>query len=429
MAPDMYLKRNSKMPQDFTAITQDSQFPPLLDAISRQDSIALDTEADSQHHYQERLCLIQITADGGHWIIDPLAGLDLAPLFTALAGHELLIHGSDYDLRLLFRTFGFQPDRVFDTMLAAQLIGREAIGLAALVEEFCGVVLDKHGQRADWSLRPIAPDLLVYAADDTRYLHTVAASVHQLLEEKGRLEWHRESCERVMAAAFEPRRDRPEPWRIKGALRIHGRAAALLRELWLWRDEQARLSDRPHFKIVNNDLLLKYAQWIEDKPEAALGEAPELPAWLRGSRRQSFLEALERGFSLGPTHWPARPKIARGERMARIDEDLLKCAIKMRDEVAAGLEISPGVIGARDALKAIIRNHPLTPEAYAECSGLMRWQDGLLADRLLDLIQHPETALAESSETKAPVIESPAEAPAALDPMRPFTREELGIWD
>lgn len=384
------------MPQDFTLITHQDQLPPLLDAIERQDIIALDTEADSQHHYAERLCLIQITADDSHWIVDPLADLDLTPLFEALTGHELLIHGSDYDLRLLCRTYDFKPDRVFDTMLGAQLLGRPAFGLAALVEEFCGVVLDKSGQRADWTLRPIAPDLLTYAADDTRYLHRVAASVRNLLAGKGRLDWHRESCERVMAAAFEPREKRSDPWRIKGARHIHGRAAAILRELWRWRDEEARRTDRPHFKVVNNDLLMRYAQWIEDKPTSPLEEAPELPVWLRGSRRQSFQEALERGFALGPTHWPTRPKASRGERMARTDEDLLKRVLKARDEVAAGLELSPGVIGARDPLKAIVRRHPLTREAFAECSPLMHWQNLLLAEPLGDLIRQDQEAPAEA---------------------------------
>ena len=169
--------RRLTTPASYTFVDNASGLRPLLDDVESADDVALDTEADSLHHYQEKICLIQLSVDGRHWIVDPLAGLDLTPLLALLEGRELLIHGCDYDLRLLFRSYQMRPSRVFDTMLAAQLLGREQIGLAALVETACGVALSKHGQRADWSRRPLTENLLDYAKDDTRYLHPLAAAL------------------------------------------------------------------------------------------------------------------------------------------------------------------------------------------------------------------------------------------------------------
>lgn len=378
------------MTEKYHLVDRSEELGRLLADIARHDVIALDTEADSLHHYREKLCLIQLGVGEAQWIVDPLAPLDLAPLLELLEKRELLLHGADYDLRLLHRAFGFQPDRIFDTMLAAQLLGRKHIGLAALVEEFFGVVLPKKGQKADWSRRPLTPDLLEYAADDTRYLAATAARLREEMAAKKRLPWHAEICRRQIASAQQQRQvDETETWRIKGGKHLTGRPGAILRELWRWREELAQKYDRPPFKVAPNELLLHYALWAAERPGVSFEAAPEPPAWMSGSRLRTFMEALARALSLPAREWPGPPPARAGSRRIQDEELILSRVLSARDEVARGLDIDPGVLGSREVLREIVRRRPRTTEALARVSTLMEWQFAALAPVILPILQHP----------------------------------------
>ena len=145
------------MMQDEKYILVDSEetLSALLLDLENYDMAAVDTEADSMYHYTTRLCLIQITIGEHHYIVDPLCGLDLQPLFKARAMQTLIFHGADYDLRLLWQTYGFAPKRIFDTMIAAKILGEGHLGLADLVREYFGDELKKENQRADWTIHPL----------------------------------------------------------------------------------------------------------------------------------------------------------------------------------------------------------------------------------------------------------------------------------
>ena len=208
------------------------------------DAVALDTEADSFHHYYEKACLLQLSRDGAAWLVDPLAGLDLDRLFALLSDRRLLLHGADYDLRLLSRGYGFRPREIFDTMVAAQLLGLKEIGLAALLSQRLGVTLDKSSQRADWSRRPLSPTLVAYAASDVLHLHALVASLEADLAARGRTAWHAEECARLLAQDLSPAPEDPETdWRIKGSNGLAPKERAFLRELWRAREERARALD------------------------------------------------------------------------------------------------------------------------------------------------------------------------------------------
>ncbi|MCL5270497.1 MAG: HRDC domain-containing protein [bacterium] len=384
------------MSESYTLISDRKDLDPLLLAVAAHDTVALDTEADNQHHYREKLCLLQFTVGGRNWIVDPLAGPDLESLMGLLARRELLIHGADYDLRLLYRTYRFRPERVFDTMLAAQLLGRPQIGLAALVGEICQVNLSKHAQRADWSRRPLPPELLAYAADDTRYLGRVAAAMRRELAHAGRLPWHAESCRRTVAAAGHIRQSLPEdPWRIKGGKHYTGRAAAVLRALWHWREEVARRNDRPPFKIARPDFLLEWAEWAAGHPDAGFEDAPTRPAWLHGARLHAFDSALERALAMPAESWPASVPPRHGSRLSRDQETRLKSILARRDALARDLRLDPGVLGSRDVLKELILgcaadSRPPDHEAYAH-AGLMEWQIELLRPLIEPLLERADT--------------------------------------
>ena len=227
---------------DYAYVRDATALSGLIRCIEDGERVAFDIEADSLHSYTEKVCLLQLSVGGRHFVVDPLSELDFGGLVQALADKPLIAHGGDYDLRMLRAWRGFRPrGEVFDTMIAAQLLGIEQIGLAALVERFLDIAMTKDSQKSDWSRRPLSEKQLRYAANDTRHLEGLAECLRGELLERGRVEWHRESCRAMVDATGRDRpRDSREAWRIKGAGRLTPRQLAYLREIWGWREERAR---------------------------------------------------------------------------------------------------------------------------------------------------------------------------------------------
>ncbi|HQR47070.1 MAG TPA: ribonuclease D [Thermoanaerobaculia bacterium] len=241
--------------------------PSLAALLARLDAlpaepVSLDTEADSFHHYFEKVCLVQVEVAGEVFLVDPLGGGPLAPLLERLAGRRLLMHGADYDLRLLFRDHAFRAGTLFDTMIAAQLLGEREIGLSALLSKRLGVFLDKAHQRADWSARPLPPGMVAYAAADVAHLPALVASLEAELAATGRLAWHDEECARLAAAPFPGRRetDPENHWRIKGTNALSAKERAFVRALWEVREARARALDLPPFRVLTNERLTAAAR-------------------------------------------------------------------------------------------------------------------------------------------------------------------------
>ncbi len=373
------------MSHPYEFIDTPEQYQPLIDRLARAETVVLDTEADSLHHYHQKICLVQVGLQGRAWLVDPLSKLDPAPLLEVLAHKELLMHGADYDLRMLYRGWGFRPARVFDTMLAAQLLGWEQVGLAALMERICGVEISKALQRADWSRRPLGENLLRYAADDVHYLPRVVAHMTSELEAAGRLEWHCETCERLIENACAPKQEENgEAWRIKGGRHLRGQAAAVLRELWHWRDRAARHADRPAFHVAGTDFLLLWAKWVGEHPGDRPEDGPAHPRWLRGRRREAFEQTLRQTLALPESKWPGPPPARHRSRLKREEEGRLERLIIARDAEARRLAIDPGVLAPRESLRQLIRCPPACADELDERSPLMRWQTGCLAAAIID---------------------------------------------
>ncbi len=190
----------------------------FLPVVNSAAWLALDTEADSLHAYPEKVCLIQISTAAGDRLVDPLAGIDIGPFLDALVGRELIFHAADYDLRLLRKHHEFTPSVIFDTMLAARLLGEKQFGLSSLVEKHLGVKLDKGSQKAYWARRPLTEKMETYARNDTHYLKPLEEKLKSELRAKGRLAWHQESCARLITECSQPVvANEDEVWRIKGS--------------------------------------------------------------------------------------------------------------------------------------------------------------------------------------------------------------------
>src|SRR6478672_8903774 len=227
-------------------IANASQLSELLEKIEAVDRLAVDTEADSLHCYREKLCLLQISLPGRDSIVDPLADVDLAPLRATLERKEIVLHGADYDLRMLRRGLDFVARRIFDTMIAARLLGVREFSLAALVKRYFGVELPKGSQKANWAKRPLPARMAEYAINDVRYLLSLAEKLEAELDRHQRRDWLRQSCQRAIAQAAVARvRKQDEFWRIRGSGSLKPQAAAVLRALWQWREKEAEMVDRP----------------------------------------------------------------------------------------------------------------------------------------------------------------------------------------
>jgi ribonuclease D len=322
------------------------QLAELLKKIEAADRVAIDTEADSLHSYREKLCLLQVSFAGADHVIDPLADVDLAPLCAALEEKEIVLHGADFDLRMLRRSLNFTARRIFDTVIAARLLGLRQFSLAALVERYFKVKLTKGSQKADWGRRPLPKRMLEYAVNDTHYLLALVDRLEIELRQLGRLDWLRQSCERAIEQAGVSRvRDEDQIWRVSGSGALHGRAAAVLRALWQWREQEAARADRPPFHILQNEELVRAAQsFVSEKVPDYRHFSPR--------RRRAFLDAAQSALQLSETEWPVsrrrlgtRPSAETNRR----SEELRR----RRDRAAKELELEPAFLAARATLDAI----------------------------------------------------------------------------
>ena len=327
-------------------ISNAEELTALLPLIERNTRVAVDTEADSLHCYREKLCLLQVSLPEGDFLVDPLVENDLAPLAGTLSRKEIVLHGADYDLRLLRRALNFQPARLFDTVIAARLIGVREFSYAALVEKYFGIQLAKGSQKANWALRPLSSKMEEYARNDTHYLLPLAEKLENGLIERDRFGWFQQSCERaIVSAAIDRERDMEEAWRIRGSGLIRGREAAILRALWHWRDREAERFDRPSFHILRND------QLIETAHAASRGETPQFRHFSE-RRARDFEATINSALALKEEDWPETRK-RRGERPTREMERAAEAMRKRRDQAASELKIEPSFIAPRATIDAI----------------------------------------------------------------------------
>ncbi len=354
----------------YQIIDQPHQLEPLLAALERTTEVALDTEADNLYHYRTRVCLLQFFADGKLFLVDVLSNLDLDPLWKRLAKQHLIMHGSDFDLRLLYDLCGFRAKSIFDTMLAAQLLNRPRIGLAALLEEHFGVMLDKDSQKANWSKRPLTPRLLDYAALDVYHLPDLRDILTRELEKLGRLPWLEQQCQRQIESALSGfPRDDENAWRVGRSERLRPAGLAVLHAVWHWREEWARKLDVPPFKVTSNDLMLKLAEGADHGlSTAALLETVHLGK--RHERLSSSLrQALDSGLARDPHTLPRRRGRDPNHQPLTVEEIALQDRLKIdRDRAAAELQIEPTLIANRAQLAQIARG----PEKLDEI--LLPWQ-------------------------------------------------------
>ena len=368
-------------------IDSPEQVELFLDDITGVREIALDTEGASFHRFIDRIYLLQITTRERSAVIDPIPLGAPARLGEMLedATVEIVFHDADYDLRLLHQDYGWHARNIFDTRIAAQLLGIKSFGLAALLDQFFGVQLDKKHQRADWSLRPLTPGMLDYAAQDTRYLLDLRDELRSRLEKLGRLEWAREEFDRLEGTKWDEEDESQNFLRIKGARDLTRRELALLRELVPWRDGVARELDRATFRVMGNEVLLDIAR-TAPKSVQQLAGLKGMPRGLLERGGSTILSAVKRGLEVAEEHLPKFPRAPKWEKEEDFEPNVTKLKV-VRDAAATRLNLDPGVLCSRERLEAIARKKPSKVKDLEDVPGLRKWQIAEMGEEFVEALR------------------------------------------
>jgi ribonuclease D len=373
----------------YTLVSTAECFQTMMERLLPASRLAIDMEADSLYHYFEKVCLIQISSDKDTYILDPLAlniiG-DLAPLMSN-PSVEKVFHAAGYDVFCLRRDYGFTFLNIFDTHIAAQLLGYEFLGLSALMEKLLGIHHSKRRQRDDWSRRPLAAEQLEYAAMDTHHLLRLRDALESELRQHGRMDWAQEEFE--FAAAIEKASkefDTEGFRRIKGNRELELQDQVVLRALYLFRDAAARKLDVPPFKFLNNSVLLDLAKRPPQSTQAMFDRSG---VSYRVARKfgSDILDVIAEARQQNPSilDLPARSNGKPPNRAARSRMEILK---QWRLEKSRDLKLHVGVVFPANLLENLAVTPPLDLDEFMNMPGMRRWRVREFGDEILQLLQN-----------------------------------------
>lgn len=369
-------------------VTTPAELAEVVEHLSSQSSVAIDTEADSFHSYFEKTCLIQIASSQREYVVDPLALSDLSPLATVFADPriEKVFHAAEYDILILKRDYGFSFQNIFDTMVASKVLGYKRCGLSALAEELLGVHLEKGFQRADWSRRPLTAELIHYARQDVRYLLELRRLLGEQLQARGRQSQAEEEFLRLTQVTWNKRGFDPEGYQaIKDAEYLDDASRAILRELYLARDAEARRRDVPPFRIVNDSVLVGISQRRPtSKTDLTRLQIPGLTPLVVERHGGWIIAAVRRGRQ-GPPQPFRRPRS--GHRRDDAERARFETLRRWRKEQGEREGVEPEVILPRQALSAIAHQPPADLDELAAVSGLGPWTVGQYGEQLLQVLK------------------------------------------
>lgn len=364
----------------------DAEVAELAATLAGEPLISVDTEADSFHSYFAKVCLVQISTRTADYIIDPLSASNLEPLASVLSDPAVIcvLHGSDYDVRILDRDHGLRIGGLFDTMVAARILGYHSFGLASLLKHHFDLNVSKAAQRADWSRRPLTKDLLGYAAGDTHYLASLRDILHRELTAAGRLSWAEEDFTLLEQIRHEPREADPDAFRkIKGSRELDRRGLAVLSSLYQWRDLRARSLDRAPFRVMGNTTLIELSRRRPSRAQE-LSPIPGMPRNLPPATGQEILAAVQEALQLPEADLPPRKRPAREPRQE--PDPALPRLKKFRDHLASEVSLDPGLVAPNALLESLCRARPETLEQMLEVPGIRTWQADLLGMKFLQTL-------------------------------------------
>ena len=355
-------------------IENDAELNKIAAKLQKEPAIGVDLEADSMFHYQEKVCLLQISTRAQNIIIDPLSVQDLSPMNPVFADTRIrkVFHGADYDIRSLYRDFGIEVNSLFDTQVAARFLGVRETGLASLLEMRFDVLSDKKYQKKDWSQRPLPEAMLKYAVQDICYLLPLADMLERELIEKGLLFCVEEECEQLSGVRPNSSRKGPFFLSFKGAAGLDPRSLAVLEKLLCLRDQVARRRDLPHFKVLGNKEILEIAR-IKPVTKTDLNGIRGLTPKLIDHMGKSLIEKVREGLRLPDKALPAYPKKAR-QRLKTKDASRVKALKNWRERLSGEWGVDPAVVCTNAQIQAIAMANPGEPEDMECIEDIKKWQ-------------------------------------------------------
>ena len=365
-------------------VTRPNDLRDLADRLMVQPMIAVDTESNSLFAYRERVCLVQFSTRQADYLVDPIAINDLSPLGPVFANQEVekIFHAAEYDILCLKRDYGFEFNHLFDTMVASRILGRESFGLGDLLLSEFGIQHDKRCQRANWGQRPLPADLIDYARLDTHYLFSLRERLQSELETLQLLALADEDFNRLANLEGNGRSGENKPaewWQMRGVNELDSRQAAILQEVCSYREDMARASDRPLFKVINDRTLIDIAL----SAPKTLGELGQIPGMSKGQVHRhgnQLLQAVRRGLRGQPAvhRRPPRPNEAYLERLERLR--------RWRKETAATRVVLSDVILPKDLMETLALQAPANLNELAEVMKSVPWRLEQFGPQILEVI-------------------------------------------
>ena len=375
------------MTTDIVVIETPAALARLAQKFQHAPAVAVDLEADSMYHFQEKVCLIQMATSQSSAVIDPLRLQDLESLRPVFANPaiEKIFHGADYDVRSLFRDFGIEIAHLFDTQIACKFLGVKETSLEAVLQARFGVTLNKKYQRKDWSKRPLPDEMIAYAADDVRYLLTLNKMLAGELKDKGRLAWVQEECELLSRVRSPQNNHEPLFLGFKGAGRLNPRSLAVLEALLQFRRRVAENKDRPLFKVFSNKSLLQLAV---EKPASTkrLDESGVLSSKQLKMYGDELAEAIHRAQQIPSDNLPVYPR-KKYRAMHPAVPDRIKVLKNWRDKKARALGVEPTVLLNKSMMTALATEKPVKLQSLDAVKELKEWQKNEFGDEIVGVLK------------------------------------------
>jgi len=378
-------------------VDTDERLAEMVKELEDATVIGVDTESDSFHHYQEKVCLIQFTDHKRDYIVDPLRVKDISAFGPIFSDPDVvkIFHGADYDIVCLNRDFGFTFKNIFDTMIAAQMAGMPKIGLADLIDRYFGIRIDKQYQRHDWARRPLKDEHIQYARGDTHFILAIRELLMLRLGKLGRLGHVAEECKLLEKREFVPREPDPHPWlKTKRSAHLTDNQKRVLKHLWNYRDEQARKSDRPQFKVLPDHVLVKASE-VRPKTLDELERLFPKKSAMRRRYGKGMVEAILAGIE-DDSPVPKRSRKKRKKRKkpqgpprkltGRKAERALDALKSWRNHVVKNSRRTPVTVFNNSTLKTIAAVRPLDLDELRSIPDVRNWQVGDFGDDILEIL-------------------------------------------
>jgi ribonuclease D len=370
------------VPEFSRPITKPGGLIRLVQTLANQPNIAVDTESNSLFAYREQVCLIQFSTPDEDYLVDPLALKDLENLGSIFSDPHILkiFHAAEYDLLCLKRDFGFSFNNLFDTMLAARVLGRKGVGLGSLIEAEFGIQLDKRHQRANWGQRPLPEYLLDYARLDTHYLIPLKEKLERELKQKKLLPLAQEDFKRLCQVEATPNNGKTDCWRVNGVHHLSPQQAAVLQQLCIYRDEYAKQINRPLFKVISDHTLFTIASSLPGD----LDELKSLPGMTNHQMQRhgkGLLQAVQRGLQAEPVY-PQRNIRPDDQFLERVE--ILK---QWRKQKAHQMKVESDIIMPRDLLHKLASRNPRELQALSDYLSDVPWRFQHFGEEILKALK------------------------------------------